>query len=79
MMTRTIKTNRYMCATIENGEVKYLPEVITTGERNDKQAVKAGKKLHGDDTIVKYQDSKTTLYGMTVENFIMNAEVIPAK
>lgn len=65
-------------ATVSNGEVKLSGTYDTTGN-----ALKAIKKLYETDTIkyvtVTSMRNEEVLYGMTEEEFIMYANVLPPR
>lgn len=83
MVTRTIQTTRanVMCLDIERGE-PFNKEVILPRTYNDEKAMlKQAEKVINDDTVKAVHivafNVEETRYGMTEQQFIEVAEVIP--
>lgn len=85
MITRTVNTTEatVLCVNIVEGEPFNKTVTVSGVYDDDKKLMKEVSKLIDNDTekavhIVKVE-TKETLYGMTVAQFIANAEILPPR
>lgn len=85
MVTRTIQTTRVnvLCLNIEEGEPFNKEVVIPRTYKDEKHMLKAAEKVINSDTAkaVHIVDSNVeeTLYGMSEQDFITLAKVLPPR
>lgn len=85
MVTRTIQTTRVnvLCLNIEQGEPFNTEVVLPRTYKDEKHLLKAAEKVINSDTVkaVHIVDAKVeeTLYGMSEQDFITLAKVLPPR
>lgn len=85
MVTRTIQTTRVnvLCLNIEQGEPFNQEVVLPRTYKDEKHLLKAAEKVINSDTVkaVHIVDSmvEETLYGMSEQDFITLAKVLPPR
>ena len=85
MVTRTIVTTKatLMCLDIEAGEPLNKEVILPRTYKDEKALLKKARPLVETDTIkavhVVATEEVETLYGMTEQEFIENAQVLPAR
>lgn len=85
MVTRTITTSvvSVLCADIEMGELKNIEFTLPRTYKNEEAILKAVRKANTDKNIkpVSVADVKIveTLFGMSEQKFIDNAEILPPR
>ena len=84
-VTRTIQTTKVnaVCANIKEAKIENIEIVLPRTYKDDKTLLKAAQSAIADDNYkVVAIDSATveeTLYAMSEQKFIANAEVLPAR
>lgn len=85
MVTRTIQTTHatVLCMDIQNGEPCNKTVVLPRTYKDDNAVLKAVKKVIDTDGIkavhVVHTSVQETLYGMSEQDFIANATVLPPR
>ena len=85
MVTRTIVTTKatVMCLDVEKGEPFNETYILPRTYKDEKVLMKKVKEMFETDTIkpvhVVDVEEVETLYGMTEQNFILNAEILPPR
>ena len=85
MVTRTIQTTHatVLCMDIQNGEPCNRTIVLPRTYKDDETVLKAVKKVIDSDTIkavhVVHTEVQETLYGMSEQDFISHATVLPPR
>lgn len=85
MVTRTITTTKVnvMCLDVEHGEPCNRTVTIPRTYKDEKALLKKVKPLLETDTLkavyIVYTEEIETLYGMTEQDFIEHAEVLPPR
>ena len=84
-VTRTIITTKalLMCANTENESIEKREAVLPRTYKDDKAVLKAARNVIETDTIkvisVVSTETEETLYGMTEQEFIDHARVLPPR
>lgn len=84
MVTRTVEVNKFsvMTLNIESAEVRTIDYTLGALDKNA-DVMKILKKAYETDTLklcaITEHTSETLLYGMTEEDFIANAKILPAR
>lgn len=84
MVTRTVEINKFSIMTLntETAEVRVIDYTLGALDKNA-DVMKILKKAYETDTLklcaITEHTSETLLYGMTEEDFIANAKILPAR
>lgn len=84
MVTRTVEVNKFFVMTLntETAEVRVIGYTLGSLDKNA-DAMKILKKAYETDTLklcaITEHTSETLLYGMTEEDFIAHAKILPAR
>ena len=85
MVTRTIQTTRVnvLCLDIQQGEPFNKEVVLPRTYKDEKHLLKAAEKVINSDTVkavhVASSEVEETLYGMSEQDFITLAKVLPPR